>query len=366
MRYCRFILSLLVLSALAAGFFWRKPLKDAFLTTNGGFVRWFLQKRSCNRVYLIEPDMGYTPIKGAFPQPVANQVVKAYGHAQKFGKKFLYVQGPDKVSLDRRNLQGVFSKDENCDNCDTMLKVLAESDVPVIDLRPVICPDSDAVRRNFMKTDTHWNYDGVLCAFRYLAPILCDKLGKGDCDIEERLSDDLWVRKDFPRKVLGSVGRRVGPWFLPMEDYHYYLPTFKNTYTIRGKRPWEKQERKVKGDFSKVFVVGKTLNKPASVYKDSPYFIVGGGKYDWLEIHNEDAPCKAKVLFVADSFGLVLSMVLSTVISDLRVVDYRTYKQKTIKNEIKDWRPAMVVVFASGRIMQDMPFWNFYCEKWFR
>lgn len=363
MKYCKFILALLVLAVLACGFLWRKPLKDDFLTMNGGFNRWVLAKKYCNRVYIIDDDMGYMPISGKFYTSPANQVVRVYNEAIRYSKKFLYVQGPDKVCFDRSNVDGIPFGGDTYDFCDDMLRTLKDANVPVVDLREAVCSTAESVRNNYMRTDTHWNYDGIFCAFQYLIPIICSQLGMKDVDCEGRLDKSAWVRRDFPRKVLGSVGRRCGPWFLLPEDFHYYVPDFKNTFTIRGKRPWEKQERKVKGDFEKVFVFKKVLDKPQSVYRDSAYDIIGGGNWDWLEVHNENAPCKARVMIVTDSYGRGLLAFLSTVISDLRLVDYRTYKGRSVKNEIKAYRPNLVVVFASCRVMQNLPFWNFYLER---
>lgn len=363
MRYLKFILALVVLAGLACGFLWRKPLKADFLTLNGGFNRWILAKHFCNRVYRIEDDTGYIPVAGEFKQVVADQLIKADGHMKRFGKKFLYVQGPDKVSVDRQNISKIFSKDDIYDVADMLLRVLKDAEVDAVDIREAVCPDAEAVRRNFMRTDTHWNYNGVLSALQYLTPIVCARLGKEDCGYQARLESSSWLRKDFPREVLGNLGRRTGPWFLPQEPFHYFVPAFTNSYTLRGKRPWEKVEQKHKGSFEKVFLCDKWLKKPASVYMDSAYDIIGGGNWTWFEIHNGNAPCKAKVLFVTDSYGRALVYFMSTVISHIRVIDYRAYWRRTIKNEVKAWHPNLVVVFASGRVLQNAMFWNFYCEK---
>lgn len=299
------------------------PLRFGFVTLNGHFVR-ALGQRKCNDVYLSETGIAFKP--GVRNFDCAHDVRKMQDFAaacSKWGVRFLYVQLSKKMDMGNRMCPpGI--EDKSHDNASNFLDGLAAAHIPHVDWRQQFALTPEDVRRNFFKTDHHWNNEA---AFR-AAGLMLEEIGRR-CDVRDDVLENArrlldrksWKKRKLPDFYLGSDGRRTGAGFAGLDDLVLLYPRFKTdmTLSVSGSRTLRK------GSFEKTVMARcKQLSRgnPSRDENDKAYTSIGGRR-SVVRFRNPGAPVDLKVVCLGDSFSRAPTAFLSVAVRDLTVVDPR-------------------------------------------
>ena len=320
------------------------PLRFGFVTLNGYFVR-ALGQRKCNDVYLSETGIVFKP--NGRKLELTQNVVKMRDFAaacSKWGVRFLYVQLSKKMDMENRMCPpGI--EDKSHDNALSLLDGLADAGVPHADWRQHFALTPEDVRRNFFKTDHHWNNEA---AFR-AAGLMLEEIGKR-CDVGGEVLEDarklldrkIWKKRKLPDFYLGSDGRRTGVGFAGLDDLAILRPKFKTDMTVSV----PKQKLTRRGSFEKTVMAGVKRIRPGNLKDDenAKIYLGIGARKPLVRYYNPKAPLALKVVCLGDSFSRTMTAFLSVAVRDLTVIDpRRTARAFSIADYVRRNKPAIVV-----------------------
>lgn len=234
------------------------------------------------------------------------------------GVPFLYVQAPCKVDQEGALLPEGVEYFANADG-DDLINYLAANGLYTLDLRPTFSATAEQVGQNFYRTDHHWTFETALRA----CPIIVERM---DEILRDRTLDagnvafDQWEAHTLEDWFLGSLGKRVGVHYGGVDDLTYYTPKFE---THMSMAVMNHQELTV-GDFIQANMCMEYAERK-DYFNDSPYCIYVGGDYPLVQHRNAGAPNQMKVLLIKDSYSLPVQCYLSTVFSEVDVLDPRYF-----------------------------------------
>lgn len=263
--------------------------------------------------------------------------------AQEIGIPFLYVQRPTKEDL-KGELFPYGIDTEGNNNYNMVLKHLQNRNVDTLDLRPYISETKEQIEENFFKTDHHWNYEGAFYGTGILLERICEILDE-EMD-SSMLKEKNWERHILPGSFLGSSGRKVGKFFAGVDDLVWLTPVFDTSMSLAV----PKHHRLTKGNFVETNIQ-EQYTKQLNYFKYNPYCLYIGGDYPLSQHRNANARFKKKLLIIKDSFVLPVEAFLSTVFSEIDVLDPRYYENCSINQYIFDTKPDIVIMIYSA----DMP-----------
>lgn len=332
--------------------------KKRLVTLNGGFVR-LLGQRICNEVIrLNNGQLDWIFAMWRSEDEIRNcpaTNIVAFARLMKDrGRPFLYVQAP--CSEDLGDHLRPYTDGHPSDNvtAERICGQLAAVGADVLDLRPVFAATPEQVTANFIRTDHHWTIDTAFAAFPMITKALLKSMGRGtDQSVDEILSASAWTRREMKRCSLGSPGRRVGTLFATLDDISWYEPKFKTEMSCSI--PSRCLERH--GSFREALIVEKLFSWKQRHKVVDWYNIYIGGNFPLVEHRNRQAPVKARILLVKDSFAIPIQAFLSTVFSDIDVIDLRYYEGEKLPDYIERTKPdAVVVLYAptslfNGKLM---------------
>ena len=287
------------------------PAKQKIVEINGLAAR-LAGRRMCNGVVKVA---GGLLIRGSVARPVERQRDAAVRFARWLegrGTRYVYCQLPTKMDLGKKLCPPCISHTVYA-SVDEFLAGLATNGVEVLDLRAEFAATPDDIVRNFYRTDHHWNNDAVFAAFKIFAA----RLGAP-------VDESRWRRSVVPQALLGSLGRRTGRRFAGrLDDVVLYRPDFKTSMSLE----MPEQKLKVSGTFEQTVMRNAGKIKPNGKYRARAYSYAYVGEITGLTRHrNPSAPVKKRILVIGDSFVRPLEGLLSTVVSELDVLDPRRYR----------------------------------------
>lgn len=322
--------------------------KDGLVTLNGGFVR-LLGQRICNGVIrLNNGQLSWIFAMWRSEEEIcgcpATNIVSFARLMKDRGRPFLYIQAPCSEDLGdhlRPYTDGCPSDNATAEGiCGQMTAV----GVDVLDLRPTFAATPEQATANFIRTDHHWTIDAAFAAFPMIAKALLRTMGRdADQSSDEILSASAWTRNEVKRCSLGSPGRRVGRLFAPLDDMSWYEPKFRTEMSCSI--PSRGLERH--GSFREALVVERFFSRKRRHKVMDWYNIYIGGNFPLVEHRNRQAPVKARILLIKDSFAIPIQAFLSTVFSDIDVIDLRHYKDEKLPDYVERTRPDAVAVLYS-------------------
>ncbi len=197
----------------------------------------------------------------------------------------------------------------------------------------------------FYRTDHHWNIESVF----KLMPALVNRLNQ-DFGFHFPNPDELYREQNFksfqfPKFFLGSTGRKVGKYFVPADDFSYYIPAFPTDFQLDIVTT-EYQRQCREGSFEETIVFDKWI-KPKNVWKNR-YAVYWGDDYPECDILNKDA-ASGRALVVKDSSSLPVTAFLSLVFKEIKMVDFRFRKEddRTLYQIIDDYAPDIVIIIQN-------------------
>ena len=315
------------------------PLKAAFVELNGAYTR-VAGRRLCNGVFRGEYGLMLTGVPRRDMSVVAASAAGFSKWLEKRNARYLFVQAPSKA--DRGDtLHPPFLPHEGNANADDFLGRLERVGVATLDLREALALTPSDVQRQFYRTDHHWNNDAVFTAFGVVARKLAEMTGADRSAVEEKIAASSWKREVWPDCFWGSRGRRTGRLFSGVDDLIVYTPKFETQMSLDV--PSKKIHRF--GSFRKTNMWrAKDIRGTGRLEKDAYSFLYVGGLYPLVRHRNSKAPIQTKVMIIGDSFARPLEAFLSTVVSDLVVVDPRRFpKGDTVAQYVRQLHPDIVL-----------------------
>lgn len=292
--------------------------KDPFVNLSGLFARATGQK-ICNETIRLNNGMLCFPSEEKqYVYWVGDNLTSFAGWLAEKEVPFLYVQAPYKVDLEGTLLPEGVEHFANAD-ADDLLNYLAVNGVFTLDLRPAFSATAEQVERNFYRTDHHWTFETALRA----CPIILDQMDAllpGRALDTANVSFDRWEAHTLEDWFLGSLGKRVGVYYGGVDDLTYYTPKFET----RISQAVMNHQTLTVGDFTQANMHMEYAQR-RDYFNDSPYCIYVGGDYPLVQHRNANAPNQMKVLLIKDSYSLPVQCYLSTVFSEVDVIDPRYF-----------------------------------------
>ena len=309
--------------------------KTGFLEINGLYAR-VTGRRVYNQVVLLKNGM---LSRTQDEQDEVSLATLTWEFSQYLLEKdipFLFVRAPAKVDLAGELFpDGVETYQNVCS--DDLLAMLTYCGIQTLDLRPLVAATPEDVERYFYRTDHHWSPDGALVSVQPIAEAMEALLGE---DLDLTYADpSLWEKHTVEDWFLGMHGRRVGTLFAGTDDLVYYTPLFETSMSCAI--PIERML--YAGDFSDANIREKYINV-RDLYYSSAYSVYVGEDPPLSQHRNASAPNDRKVLLIKDSFALPIQAFLSTLFTEVEVIDPRYFTQCTVAEYVDYYQPDIVVL----------------------
>ena len=277
-------------------------------------------------------------------QTAAAKLVSINQQLAKQNIPLLYVQTPLKYKEGYTELPVSIADGSNV-NANELLTYLEQGGVDVFDLREQADMSELDHGSMFYKTDHHWTNEIAFWAVGQVT----DKLAK-DYGLHldpDRYYTDLshYTLTTYSDVFLGSQGRRVGRYYAGVDDYTFIAPEFDTQYEVKIRKNDEISASS--GSFDEAIVHSKALDMSASVWTNR-YTAYFEGDYAEVIVNNQSAPNQTKLLIVKDSFALPFSAYLSTMTSELRMLDFRYFDQNQFDSYVQAYQPDAVIFLLSA------------------
>ena len=320
------------------------PWRGKFVAVHGLYRR-LTGARSCNRcVKLLESDQLMLPSdKRMDARWAAEKMATFSAFCQSNGVRFLYVQLPKKLDVNRRMLPpGVI--DVSYENADDLLLQLEARGVGVTDWRPRFAGSPQQVADNFYESDTHWNNQASLRAAHDLSASIA-----GLCGVEpdsaaralNLLKPGNWNHKRFARHFFGSLAKRTGRYFSGADDVMALWPKFRTDLSLS----LPEREHEVSGSFLEIAIPNYLQAILGSDGQGLPFSAqYAGGDKRFVRLVNRQAPMDRKVLLIGDSFSRSLRTYLWVAVREIVSIDPRKYEPPlNIARLVLAERPDIVI-----------------------
>ena len=156
-------------------------------------------------------------------EKVSEQISQIKDVVNSYGGHFLFCQIPYKSSELVEELSG-YSNDITNTSEDVLCDILKKKNIEVLDLRGF----SDC--REYYKTDHHWSLFSAFNSSRHIVEELGKRFGfEFDPYVNDLDEFDSYVIKN---SLLGSLGVKVGQYYVGKDDFVIYLPKFNTDLTL--------------------------------------------------------------------------------------------------------------------------------------
>lgn len=332
-----------------------------------GYLQRVMNKNEENNFEVIKDKNGFMHYTFIAHQP--NPVYEIATRTQAFKDglankniKFIYLMTPDKYIRNYSELSVGIPYNYANETADNFLDLLSKKGVNTIDLRESLTESGIPLDDLFFKTDHHWKIETVFWGFVQLV----NKMNK---DYSMNLDPNgFYTNKEnynfiqYKDAYIGSMGRKTGIYYAGVDDFTLVYPKFKTFYSYYSKTG--EQEVNLEGRFEEALLTVSPFRTDKGVYaleadKYSTYLF---GNRGIVHVQNKDMPNGPKVLFVKDSLSVPLAAFLSTVCSDVYLVDPRYYKEDipNYVNGIKDL-DFVFMSFSPQDLTEE--FFPFYVER---
>ena len=337
--------------------------KTGWINGNGLYLR-LLAKRTANKTLkcrggLLE-DMSH-PARDITER--ALELLEWDAFVKSLGGRYLYVQAPSKLDRKLEMLPAGCNPELHraWDGVDALLRRLHEAGVPYMDLSHGLADDFEQVSRNFYRTDHHWRYEAAFSKFPAVAKRIAELAGKSLPDDLPQFDSANWEPVTFKGDFLGVQGRRTGVGFAGRDDFTYFLPKFDTDidFVFAARRRAVHRS----GTFAESIIDSRLAAPDLDSWKGSRYHVYIGAGHWPISIRSRKAPCDIRLLVVKDSYALPMLGYLSTVFTQIEVIDPRGYKG-SIAEYARMFRPDVMMTLVNVKALRDL---NFYrCDAPFR
>ncbi|MDR2020576.1 MAG: hypothetical protein LBQ14_07420 [Treponema sp.] len=277
------------------------------------------------------------PIEEVNINPFAASISEFNDYLKGLKIDFLYVQCPYNICK-YDNIVSDFSNK----NADNLLRMLARSRVPSLDLREHIHKENLNYHDLFYRTEPHWKIETGLWAAKILGRYL---RMYNAFDLDDKIFDFDQYRLDvYENWFLGAMGRKITLARTQPEDFTLIYPAFQTKLSLSiPTRNIDKQ-----GTFDIFYNYNRIKTK--DYYHVSPYGAFCYERNPLVIINNELIINGKKILCLVDSFGRIAVPFLALGIESVEMIDFRMF-DGSIKTFIEQSNPDMVIVLYNPNIL---------------
>lgn len=266
-------------------------------------------------------------------EDVVAQILLIKEIVEEYGGHFLFCQVPYKTAEIVSELK-YYADDSVYSEEDSLCALLKEKNVDVLDLREYYdCS-------GYYKTDHHWT---VVSAFNSSKQIITRLGNEYAFSFSPELIDSAnYSLVSYDKSLLGSIGVKVGPFFVGKDDFKVYIPVFDSDIKIMHYNDLGTLDFSHDGSFENAFLDTQLL-------EDKSYF----NKYNslmygaWCEavIDNKMTINDTTALLVCHSYGRAIAPYLSLHFKELRYIDPQNGRFNSgIINYIEKHHPDYIIV----------------------
>lgn len=328
------------LSTSIGDIFERRAVKDPLVTLNGGWCR-LLGRRRCNGMVKLPSGHLVGPIgtKRIETDTIVSRMIELKEICDKANAQLLFVQTPYRNSM--LDFDGAYPSDTTSSNADNLMGALTSAGIDALDLRQSLRMAKVDIASLYYKTDNHWTLDAAM----FVLPEIVSRIS-GKSDVGS------WRREPLPWKILGAYGRKTGRWYCGLDEFAYFVPTFKTEMqriSVNGKVM-------KRGTFEQVVVQKDVLTKPDSEFKHDAYAVYGRN-WNFLRFKNDAARHQGRILILRDSYARPIAAYMTALFSDVVQMDLRDIakveggNKQTVSGVIASYRPNMVLVMYNSGLM---------------
>lgn len=273
--------------------------------------------------------------------------------------KFMYLMPPDKYIRGYSELPEGMPYNYANETADDFLYLLHQKNIDAMDTRNNLEYSGIPKDELFFKTDHHWKIETVFWEFGCLVDELNRRYGMNLDPTGYYRNKSNYNFIEYEKSFLGSLGRKTGIIYGGVDDFTLIYPKFKTSYSYYCEtKGFEMQSD---GRFEEALLTISPFRTNKGIYslESDKYSAYLFGNRGIAHITNKDNPDGPKILFVKDSFSVPLAAFLSTVCSDVYLVDPRYYE-----NDIPEYVNSIdnldVVIISFGPQELTDEFFNFY------
>ncbi|MDO5521038.1 MAG: DHHW family protein [bacterium] len=314
-----------------------------------GYVQRLLNKDEENDFEVIRDKDGslhftYFGTEAKDMSNLADKVEFFKDHLTNKQTKVIYACTPDKVIEGVTKFNTGLPYNYANETADALLTELAERNIATIDFRDGIMDSGIPYSDLFFKTDHHWTIQTSFWAYTYLVDQLTEHFGMKVENASYYTDINNYNVITYPNSFIGSLGRKTGIYYSGVDDFSLIYPKFYTDYTFTT--TLEDSKLQTTGIFNE-----SLLNLAYMRYDKGKYDIQGDrystylyGNHGIAHIQNNTIKNGPKVLLVKDSYMVPVASFLSTVCSDVYLVDPRYYEGNIIDyvNTIPDLDYALI------------------------
>lgn len=210
------------------------------------------------------------------------------------------------------------------ETADKYLAALKENGIDYIDFRESILESSIDPQDFFYDTDHHWKIGTAFWAYTHVIDVLNERYGENIDPNGYYRNKENYNFVNYSNSYLGSLGRKAGQNYSGYDDFELVFPKFSTSYIFNAVT--NGHEVNSNGRFEDALIANEVL-KMEDLYdaqsdKYSAYLFWNQGL---VKIHNNLMEDGRKVLIIKDSLAVPFAAFLSTVCSDVYLIDPRYY-----------------------------------------
>ena len=270
----------------------------------------------------------------------ANNIIEFKDWLDSKNIPFLYVQHPIKLSKYDNQLAEV-DVDYGNDNLDELLNILQDNGIKTMDLRELMHNQQINWYNYFYKTDHHWTPEAGIWAANEVAKELNKEYGY---DLDLKYTDiNNYTSQTYEKWLFGAQGKKTSGFYTSPEDFTIYFPNFETNMTVIHKS----LNYNKTGSFKDTVFEWEKIENREYVYYDR-YGAYLHGNCPLTQIINNNSKNNLKVLFIENSFSLVMTPYFSQTVSQVDMLDVRPDVGNftgSVKTYINQTNPDIVILF---------------------
>lgn len=265
-----------------------------------------MDKREYNNFSSIRDEDGYLHYASFFREDderifeYAMRVKRLQDYVQKKGSRVLFAVAPSKYISGVTRLRSGISPNDPNPTVDELLFYLNRLGVETLDYRELIPNENLDYESSFFKTDHHWTIPAAFEATRLLVERIAECFGE-ELDPQNYYTDiGHYEAVTYEKQMLGSMARKTGANFCPLEDFTALWPEFEGDFerVCYVADTYSQYE----GSFEQVLMNEDILTDRHDIYSDSLYSLYLDGLCSYERIVNKEKPDGPSFFFIRDSY----------------------------------------------------------------
>lgn len=238
--------------------------------------------------------------------------------------KLAYIMTPDKYIKGYTEFKSGMPYSYANETADNFLQGLKENQIDYLDLRENIKSSGIPMDKLFFKTDHHWTIETSFWGFQQIVGFINNNF-QVNLDPENFYTNkENYNSLEYKGVYLGSMGRKTGLAYDGLDDFTIIYPKFDTSYIFQYT---DGGNYTLQGNFEDALFSAHAFRREDDLYNADKYFAYLKGNYPFGHIINTKNPEGPKALFIKDSMMVPPISFLSSMFSEIYIVDPRYYME---------------------------------------